>query len=101
MYVVMDGILRLRSPTFRSCTVLTSNHDHHHDDSTTVHQSSFKTSVQALMLLHQVVAGQGPSSSTKPNQQLGKGDGATRAGLEARFYRALYDKLKAPEVNKT
>lgn len=54
------------------------------------------------MLLHQVVAGQGPSSSTKPNQPpQGKGDGATRAGLEARFYRALYDKLKAPEVRTT
>lgn len=53
------------------------------------------------MLLHQVVVGQGPTHKQPPappkQEQEGTGKGA-RAGLEARFYRALYDKLKAPEV---
>lgn len=57
-----------------------------------VHGENFKTSVQALMLLQQMVGGQ----SQAPKQQ---GTQAEASGLEARFYRAVYDKLRAPEVS--
>ena len=47
----------------------------------TVHQASFKTAVQALMLLAQVATGTGRRSEGR---------------LEGRFYRALYEKVRDP-----
>ena len=50
----------------------------------TVHQGNFKTAVQALMLLQQVAGSQGGKDP-----------------VETRFYRALYERLKAPELLST
>jgi ribosome biogenesis protein MAK21 len=43
-----------------------------------VHQGTFNTAIQALLLLHQVMA--------------------ARSAVSARFYRALYDKLLSPDL---
>jgi hypothetical protein len=53
-----------------------------------VHRAAFKTSVQALMLLQQVLLpGMGGKDATPETES-----------RETRFYRALYEKLRAPEV---
>lgn len=69
----------------------------------TVHQGSFKTAVQALMLLHQVVAGGGggkkaPGVAAASSSSSSSGEGSS---VEGRFYRVLYEKIKAPELLST
>jgi len=76
-----------------------------------VHQGNFKASVQALMLLFQLIhhgGGKGIKQQKKKDNHKKKGGGGGASSsqgasslLAQRFYRALYEKIKSPEVLHT